>query len=375
MTGQVDRERRQAEREDRRVPRVRVQPRPVQERDDRRGVAVAQRAQRPPVRQGQGEALDRGGSVRRCRNPRPGRAGRRTRRWVRSPCHSARTGERRGPIGRLGVMSELARVHLSKSAPEAYKTLAAFSKSGRRNRRRSRASTRGSRSSSRSTCRSSTGARTACACTSSGRPRRGSPSTRSRSCRCGANRVSSPSASGPASSSRSRFTFISEEGVPDDVYDRVGGILSEKEYIGAELDPRLDQRLQPGRDRRPLQRAAARRPGRRGPRRRVGRRLVIRIPLVPGAVNFRDVGGLPAGSSPHALGRAVPVGQPRAARAEGGVAALRRLGIRRIIDLRADEEVRPRSQQARADSTSQTQRVPLFLGSVASFFARRHPAR
>ena len=28
------------------------------------------------------------------------------------------------------------------------------------------------------------------------------------------------------------FTFISEEGVSDDVYDRVGGILSEQEYIG-----------------------------------------------------------------------------------------------------------------------------------------------
>ena len=28
------------------------------------------------------------------------------------------------------------------------------------------------------------------------------------------------------------FTFISEDGVPDDVYNRVGGILSEKEYIG-----------------------------------------------------------------------------------------------------------------------------------------------
>ena len=27
------------------------------------------------------------------------------------------------------------------------------------------------------------------------------------------------------------FAFIHEEGVPDDVYDRVGGILSEKEYV------------------------------------------------------------------------------------------------------------------------------------------------
>lgn len=28
------------------------------------------------------------------------------------------------------------------------------------------------------------------------------------------------------------FTFISEDGVPDEVYDHVGGILSEKEYVG-----------------------------------------------------------------------------------------------------------------------------------------------
>ncbi|HWM17357.1 MAG TPA: carboxymuconolactone decarboxylase family protein [Microbacterium sp.] len=28
------------------------------------------------------------------------------------------------------------------------------------------------------------------------------------------------------------FTFIHEDGVPDDVYDRVGGILSETEYVG-----------------------------------------------------------------------------------------------------------------------------------------------
>ncbi|HWI31264.1 MAG TPA: carboxymuconolactone decarboxylase family protein [Microbacterium sp.] len=28
------------------------------------------------------------------------------------------------------------------------------------------------------------------------------------------------------------FTFIHEAGIPDDVYDRVGGVLSEKEYVG-----------------------------------------------------------------------------------------------------------------------------------------------
>jgi alkylhydroperoxidase family enzyme len=28
------------------------------------------------------------------------------------------------------------------------------------------------------------------------------------------------------------FTFIHEDGVPDEVYNRVGGILSEREYVG-----------------------------------------------------------------------------------------------------------------------------------------------
>ena len=50
-----------------------------------------------------------------------------------------------------------------------------------------------------------------------------------------------------------------------------------------------------------------------------------------------------------------------------GVAALGGLGIRRIIDLRADEEVS--YAPSRVDGLGiVTQRVPLFLGSVASFF-------
>ncbi len=47
-------------------------------------------------------------------------------------------------------------------------------------------------------------------------------------------------------------------GIPDDVYDRVGGILTEAGVRRAELDPRVDQRVQPDRDRRALPRSAPR---------------------------------------------------------------------------------------------------------------------
>ena len=54
---------------------------------------------------------------------------------------------------------------------------------------------------------------------------------------------------------------------------------------------------------------------------------------------------------------------------EDGIDALRTLGVRRIIDLRADEEVR--HAPSRVDGIElETVRVPLFLGSVASFFER-----
>ena len=53
---------------------------------------------------------------------------------------------------------------------------------------------------------------------------------------------------------------------------------------------------------------------------------------------------------------------------DAGVAALDALGIRRIIDLRADDEVAHAPSRVQGLAV-QTQRVPLFLGSVASFFA------
>jgi protein-tyrosine phosphatase len=89
-------------------------------------------------------------------------------------------------------------------------------------------------------------------------------------------------------------------------------------------------------------------------------------PLVPGAVNFRDVGGLRAGAAWTRDGVLYRSGN-LARLDDAGVRALGALGIRRIIDLRADDEVlHAPSRIAGLDIT--TQRVPLFLGSVASFF-------
>jgi len=88
--------------------------------------------------------------------------------------------------------------------------------------------------------------------------------------------------------------------------------------------------------------------------------------LVPGAVNFRDVGGLPAagGVTRHGvLYRAGNLAQLE----DAGTAALGALGIRRIVDLRDDEEVRHAPSRIRGLDV-EVRRVPLFLGSVASFF-------
>lgn len=88
---------------------------------------------------------------------------------------------------------------------------------------------------------------------------------------------------------------------------------------------------------------------------------------VPGAVNLRDVGGLPAGDSITRHGVLFRSGNLAQLEPQG-TAALGELGLRRIIDLRADEEVaHAPSRTAGLEVT--TQRVPLFLGSVESFFA------
>ncbi|MDF2993719.1 MAG: protein tyrosine/serine phosphatase [Microbacterium sp.] len=90
--------------------------------------------------------------------------------------------------------------------------------------------------------------------------------------------------------------------------------------------------------------------------------------LVSGAMNFRDTGGLPAGDHRTRDGVLFRSGNLVAVD-DAGVETLRALGIRRVIDLRADDEVR--HAPSRFDDLSiEVQREPLFLGSVASFFAR-----
>lgn len=88
--------------------------------------------------------------------------------------------------------------------------------------------------------------------------------------------------------------------------------------------------------------------------------------LVPGAINFRDTGGLPAGDGATRSGQLFRSGQLSRLGPEGR-AALGALGLRRVIDLRDDDEVA--REPSGLDHSVRVQRVPLFLGSVASFFA------
>lgn len=83
-------------------------------------------------------------------------------------------------------------------------------------------------------------------------------------------------------------------------------------------------------------------------------------------MNFRDVGGLPAGLSRTREGVLFRSGN-LAAIDEPGRSTIGALGIRRIIDLRADDEVVTAPSRVEGLDLI-TQRVPLFLGSVASFF-------
>lgn len=89
-------------------------------------------------------------------------------------------------------------------------------------------------------------------------------------------------------------------------------------------------------------------------------------PLVPGAENFRDTGGLAAAGGISRRGVLFRSGHLSALDDEGR-RALAQLGVRRIIDLRSDEEVS--DSPSRIDGLSVSmQRVPLYLGSVQSLF-------
>ena len=87
---------------------------------------------------------------------------------------------------------------------------------------------------------------------------------------------------------------------------------------------------------------------------------------VGGALNLRDVGGLPAASGVTRSGVLFRSGN--LARLTGdGRTALAALGLRRVVDLRADDEVA--LEPSRLDGLEvETLRAPLFLGSAASFF-------
>ena len=90
-------------------------------------------------------------------------------------------------------------------------------------------------------------------------------------------------------------------------------------------------------------------------------------PLVPGADNFRDVGGLRAGEGRTRPGVLYRSGN-LAGLEDSGISALRALGIRRIIDLRADDEISYAPSRIEGLDLV-TQRVPLFTGPVSALFA------
>ncbi|WP_292832374.1 tyrosine-protein phosphatase [Microbacterium sp.] len=88
---------------------------------------------------------------------------------------------------------------------------------------------------------------------------------------------------------------------------------------------------------------------------------------VPGTLNFRDIGGLPAGASVTRDGVLFRSGNLARLEADGRD-ALTALGLRRIVDLREDDELI--RDPSRIDGLEiDTVRAPLFLGSAASFFA------
>ncbi|WP_309128103.1 tyrosine-protein phosphatase [Microbacterium sp.] len=85
---------------------------------------------------------------------------------------------------------------------------------------------------------------------------------------------------------------------------------------------------------------------------------------IPGVANLRDVGGLPAGASRVRAGVLLRSGNLARLRPEGE--EILRARVRHVIDLRDDTEV---LAEPSALTGVRTTRIPLFLGSAASFFA------
>jgi AhpD family alkylhydroperoxidase len=130
-----------------------------------------------------------------------------------------------------GVMSEPGRVHLSKSAPDAYKALAAFSKSVG-----SVAEGAGIDARLKELVQIHVSQLNGCAFCVRVHVERATKAGVSADVIA---QLPVWRESGVFSERESAglelaeaFTFIAEEGVSDEVYDRVGGILSESEYVG-----------------------------------------------------------------------------------------------------------------------------------------------
>jgi len=86
---------------------------------------------------------------------------------------------------------------------------------------------------------------------------------------------------------------------------------------------------------------------------------------IPGVANVRDVGGIPVGSRSRVRdGVLLRSGNLAGLRPEGE--ALLRERVRHVIDLRDDAEVLADPSRLTGVPTT---RIPLFLGSAASFFA------
>lgn len=90
-------------------------------------------------------------------------------------------------------------------------------------------------------------------------------------------------------------------------------------------------------------------------------------PHIDGALNLRDVGGLPAGDSVTRHGVLWRSGS-LSRLSDAGREQFAALGIRRVIDLREDDEIAFEPSRT-GDLGVETVRAPLFLGSTASFFA------
>ena len=86
---------------------------------------------------------------------------------------------------------------------------------------------------------------------------------------------------------------------------------------------------------------------------------------IDGVANVRDVGGMRAGSSRVRSGVLLRSGHLAQLTAQGSVLLGER--VRHVVDLRDDAEV---EREPSALTGVRTTRIPLFLGSVGSFFAQ-----